>query len=292
MKATRMKQTCHYLGALLLALPLLSQPLQAAPIKYQRIMVLDYDEDAQEKSIPLVTKRGFVTQIDFGRGETIESLGGSGTAAAVTGDADGWIVVGRKGDRHVYIKPKAEAHPSNLLVVTNRYNYAFDLRILPDDARADGNWRLSFRYPNEPANPAEVRANQIAFALAAPNDRRNLKYRVETLRGNGDILPAKVWDDGRFTYMAMGNNREIPAAFKIDGNGAESLVNLHTEGQTLVIHEVARRFLLRLDKQEIGIWNEAFDPEGLPNQTGTSSDRVVREVIDPPLSGANAGGRP
>ena len=266
---------------LCIALSLLTGQASAAPIKFQRIMVLDYDEDAQDKSIPILTKRGFVTQIDFGKGEAIESLGGTSQAAALTGDADGWIVVGRKGDRHVYLKPKSEAHPSNLLVVTNRYNYAFELRILPDDARSDGVWRLSFRYPNDGLSSAEVRANQVAFALGSPTEKRNLKYRIELIRGNGDIMPKKVWDDGRFTYIAMGNNREIPAAFKVDGNDGESTVNLHSEGQLLVIHEVARRFLLRLDKQEVGIWNEAFDPDGMSSPTGTTSDRVVREVVEP-----------
>ena len=263
----------------------------AAPIKFQRIMVLDYDEESQDKSIPILTKRGFVTQIDFGKGEAIESLGGTSQAAALTGDSDGWIVVGRKGDRHVYLKPKAEAHPSNLLVVTNRYNYAFELRILPDESRSDGVWRLGFRYPNEGLSSAEVRANQVSFALASPTEKRNLKYRIESLRGNGDILPKKVWDDGRFTYIAMGNNREIPAAFKVDGNDTESTVNLHTEGQLLVIHEVARRFLLRLDKQEVGIWNEAFDPEGMSNPTGTTSDQVIREVVEPENGASHSGGR-
>ena len=275
-------------AGIIVALCVLVGSALAAPIKFQRIMVLDYDEDAQDKSIPILTKRGFVTQIDFGKGEAIESLGGTSQAAALTGDSDGWIVVGRKGDRHVYLKPKAEAHPSNLLVVTNRYNYAFELRILPDEARSDGVWRLGFRYPNDGLSSAEVRANQVAFALDSPTEKRNLKYRIEMIRGNGDIMPKKVWDDGRFTYIAMGNNREIPAAFKVDGNNGESTVNLHTEGQLLVIHEVARRFVLRLDKQEVGIWNEAFDPEGMPNQTGTTSDRVLREVVEPatiPLGG-------
>lgn len=265
----------------LVALCLGSGLVSAAPVKFQRIMTLDYDEDAQDKSIPILTKRGFVTQIDFGKGEAIESLGGTSQAAALTGDADGWIVVGRKGDRHVYLKPKSEANPSNLLVVTNRYNYAFELRILPDDARSDGVWRLSFRYPNEGLNSAEVRANQVAYALDSPTEKKNLKYRIDLIKGNGDILPKKVWDDGRFTYIAMGNNREIPAAFKVDGNDGESTVNLHTDGQLLVIHEVARRFLLRLDKQEVGIWNDAFDPDGMANQTGTTSDRVVRDVVVP-----------
>jgi type IV secretion system protein VirB9 len=274
-----------------LALSLIAGSATAAPIKFQRIMVLDYDEEAQDKSIPILTKRGFVTQIDFGKGEAIESLGGTSQAAALTGDADGWIVVGRKGDRHVYLKPKAEAYPSNLLVVTNRYNYAFELRILPDGSRSDGVWRMSFRYPNDGLSTAEVRANQVAFALGAPAEKKNLKYRVEVVRGNGDILPKKVWDDGRFTYISLGNNREVPAAFKVDGNGDESTVNLHTEGQVLVIHEVARRFVLRLDKQEVGIWNEAFDPEGMSNPTGTTSDQVVREVVEPENGASHSGGR-
>lgn len=279
-------------AALSLILLMSVATVNAAPLRIQRIMVMDYDEEAQAKTIPIVAKRGFVTQIDFGKGESIESLGSSGQAAALTGDADGWIVVGRKGDRHVYLKPKAEAFPSNLLVVTNRYNYAFDLRVLPDDARSDGMWRLSFRYPNDGMSSAEVRANQVAFALASPTDKRNLKYRIESLSGNGDILPKKVWDDGRFTYIAMGNNREIPAAFKVDGQGAESMVNLHTEGQLLVIHEVVRGLILKLDKQEVGIWNEAFDPEGMANPTGTTSDRVVREVVENDAPANQKGGRP
>ena len=277
--------------AIIASLSLVSGFVSAAPVKFQRIMVLDYDEDAQDKSIPILTKRGFVTQIDFGKGETIESLGGTSQAAALTGDADGWIVVGRKGDRHLYLKPKSEAYPSNLLVVTNRYNYAFELRILPDESRSDGVWRLSFRYPNDGLSNAEVRANQVAYALGSPTEKRNLKYRIELIRGNGDILPKKAWDDGRFTYIAMGNNREIPAAFKVDGNDGESTVNLHTEGQLLVIHEVARRFLLRLDKQEVGIWNEAFDPDGMANTTGTASSEVVREVVQPETMPLPMGGR-
>ena len=164
---------------------LVSGFVSAAPIKFQRIMVLDYDEAAQDKSIPILTKRGFVTQIDFGKGETIESLGGTSQAAALTGDADGWIVVGRKGDRHLYLKPKAEAYPSNLMVVTNRYNYAFDLRILPDTSSSDGVWRLSFRYPNDGFSNPEFKANQVASALDAPAEKRNLKYRVKLITGNG-----------------------------------------------------------------------------------------------------------
>ncbi len=277
--------------AVIASLSLVSGFVSAAPVKFQRIMVLDYDEDAQDKSIPILTKRGFVTQIDFGKGEAIESLGASSQAAALTGDADGWIVVGRKGDRHLYLKPKSEAYPSNLLVVTNRYNYAFELRILPDESRSDGVWRLSFRYPNEGLSNAEVRANQVAYALGSPTEKRNLKYRIELIRGNGDILPKKAWDDGRFTYIAMGNNRDIPAAFKVDGNDGESTVNMHTEGQLLVIHEVARRFLLRLDKQEVGLWNEAFDPEGMANTTGTASSEVVREVVQPETTALPTGGR-
>jgi type IV secretion system protein VirB9 len=277
--------------AIIASLSLVSGFVSAAPLKFQRIMVLDYDEDAQDKSIPILTKRGFVTQIDFGKGEAIESLGATSQAAALTGDADGWIVVGRKGDRHLYLKPKSEAYPSNLLVVTNRYNYAFELRILPDESRSDGVWRLSFRYPNDGLSNAEVRANQVAYALGSPTEKRNLKYRIELIRGNGDILPKKAWDDGRFTYIAMGNNHEIPAAFKLDGNDGESTVNLHTEGQLLVIHEVARRFLLRLDKQEVGIWNEAFDPDGMANTTGTASSEVVREVVQPETMALPMGGR-
>lgn len=46
------------LNLALVALTLVSGLVNAAPIKFQRIMVLDYDEAAQDKSIPILTKRG------------------------------------------------------------------------------------------------------------------------------------------------------------------------------------------------------------------------------------------
>ena len=44
----------------------------------------------------------------------------------------------------------------------------------------------------------------------------------------------------------------------------------------VVIHEVSRRWVLRLDKQTVGLWNDNFNPEGVPPIAGTVSGKVQR----------------
>jgi type IV secretion system protein VirB9 len=50
------------------------------------------------------------------------------------------------------------------------------------------------------------------------------------------------------------------------------------EGDLMVIHEVARRFVMRLGNQVIGLWNESFDVDGAPPIDGTSAPGVARTL--------------
>jgi len=48
------------------------------------------------------------------------------------------------------------------------------------------------------------------------------------------------------------------------------------DGDTVVVHEIAKRFVLRLGDEVVGLWNDAYDMDGVPPQDGTTVDGVKR----------------
>jgi type IV secretion system protein VirB9 len=99
---------------------------------------------------------------------------------------------------------------------------------------------------------------------------------MEVILHSDDIAPTAAWDDGRFTYLRIPNNRRMPAVFRVADDGTESVVDKHVQGDTIVVHEVAKRFVLRLADEVVGIWNDAYDMDGVPPQGGTTASGVKR----------------
>lgn len=226
---------------------------------------------------PIRARRGFVTQVVLGPGETIIDKRG--------GDSDGWEVGDIPGSAMLSIKPRLSANNSNLIVTTNQRVYVMSLEVVPTQTTC-GNWQLVFKIPAPPAvavikeTPQMAAAREAAAmkkAMKAVPEPRNWNYSMQALPGSDDITPNEVYDDGRFTFVRFSGNRELPAIFRVSSDGEEVIVDRHMQGRdVMVIHEIARRFVLRLDKQAIGLWNDSFDAEGVPPVAGTVSDRVQR----------------
>lgn len=227
---------------------------------------------------PVRAKRGFVTQIVLGAGETIIDKRG--------GDTDGWEVSSVQGQPILTVKPRSNANPSNLIITTDRRAYVMSLYVLPDNSRCNGTWQIIYSIPQPPAiaivreTPEQIAAKRKATlkeALKSVPENKNWSYSMEALTGSDDIVPNEIYDDGRFTFMRFSGNRELPSIFRVTPDNEEVIVDRHMEGRDLVvIHEVARRWVLRLDKQTIGIWNDNFDLDGIPPVAGTVSDKVQR----------------
>jgi type IV secretion system protein VirB9 len=228
----------------------------------------------------LQARRGYVSEIRLGAGDAIAT-------DPMGGDTDGWDVVSPIGATVVTVKPRLKAISSNLILQTASRSYLVDLEVIPDTSPCKGERQLSFRVPAPPVvlmpePPAVVAAREAQAVQEAMNDvppARNWSYTMQALPGSDDILPTEVYDDGRFTFIRIPGNRDVPSVFRIAADGTESFVERHMEGRDLiVVHEISRRWVLRLDKQTVGIWNEAFDIEGVPPVAGTRSDRVRRVV--------------
>lgn len=234
-----------------------------------RIISVPYDSNAV---VPLNLKRGFVTQIALEESEEIMDV--------AVGDSLNWIIVAKKGEYRVYIKPKGMAAHSNLLVVTNKRSYSFDLNVLPDGARSKDDtpeYKVSFRYAKNPedSDPAH---GKTSFKPDTNTPKLNRNYSMQAAKDSESITPNAAYDDGRFTYVRIPNNREIPAIFERADDGVETLINFHIEGDLIVIHRVSKRFVLRLGKEVVGVWNDAWDPEGNRAADGTVVDRALPKL--------------
>ncbi|MGF6479561.1 TrbG/VirB9 family P-type conjugative transfer protein [Paraburkholderia sp. JPY419] len=223
--------------------------------------------------VRIEAQRGFATHIALDSHEHI--------LVVAPGDRDGWQVVADKGDHDVYLKPKLAAHDSNLEIRTDRHSYSFDLVVLPLKARFGNDremYRVTFVYPDELATQGQgdSDAARVAKRLAQLPTVRNARYSMQVMPDSDDIAPTAAWDDGRFTYLRIPNNRRMPAIFRVADDGTESVVDRHVERDTIVVHEVAKRFVLRLGNEVVGIWNDAYDMDGVPPYDGTTVNGVKR----------------
>jgi type IV secretion system protein VirB9 len=258
----------------LVALMVLSQAARAYDLPGwsddSRVRQIVYAPDAV---VRIQAQRGFATHIALDPHEQIQVV--------APGDRDGWQVVANRGDHDVYLKPQLAAHDSNLEIRTDKRSYSFDLVVLPLKAKFgndDEMYRVTFGYPEEAKAQAhtETDAELVAQRLGQQPVVRNTRYSMQVMPHSDDIAPTAAWDDGRFTYIRIPNNRRIPAIFRVADDGTESVVDRHMEDDVIVVHEVAKRFVLRLGDEVVGIWNDAYDMDGLPPHDGTTVTGVKR----------------
>lgn len=128
--------------------------------------------------------------------------------------------------------------------------------------------------PQTIALPASVEGR-----LALGPEIKNTHYTMNHA-GGGDLLaPSLAFDDQRFTYLKFPANRQIPAPFVLGADGNETRANFRMqEGGLMVIEKIARAFILRLGEAVVGIYNEAFDADGVEIPTAVAAPGVVREV--------------
>jgi type IV secretion system protein VirB9 len=260
--------------------------------------------------VTVAVRRGVVTHVVLGPDEAITEVGAGLGGDCARAEAV-WCIAAQPGGRHLFVKPKSSASaPNNLAVVTDRRTHSFRFVVLPDGDARQPVYRIVVRppaaaaprptlanaalpalpaLPPAPLKPPEPPAEVIvAERLGASPQIVNSAYSIAEGQNSEDIVPALVFDDGRFTYFRYPGNREIPAVFHVLGDGSESLVNTRMEGDLLVVDRVSRRLMLRAGSAVVGVWNDAFDLDGLPPRGGTTVPGVERSMKVDRASGAGA----
>jgi type IV secretion system protein VirB9 len=206
-----------------------------------RMRTVFYDSD---QVVAVVGDLGYQMMIEFGDGEHIENVS--------IGDALGWQVTPNKKATLLFLKPVAKGAHTNMTVVTDKRRYAFELRARAAEPRGrrDMTYLIRFLYPPEPPAPAAQ-----AAPPAAPPVMRNRAY---SYTGSRAVLPALVFDDGRFTYFRWPEGAATPALFLVEKDGSESLVNYGVRDGYQIVEQVAPRFVLRNGKEVAYVINDAW----------------------------------
>ena len=232
-----------------------------------RIRVASYNGDEVYKLRGFV---GYQIDLEFETGETFTGLG--------AGDLEGLSFIGQ--DNHLFLKPKAAKVATNLTVLTSRRHYQFDYTAV---ARRSGDdqeviYALRFMYPPPPSQSASDAVakhldSQLESAMAARPQNIDYWYC-----GQAALRPVAAADDGVHTRLRFAANSDLPAIFVRNEDGSESLLNFSMDAGDVIVHRVAKQFILRRGRLTGCVVNRGFIGGGARLDSGTVAPSVERRV--------------
>lgn len=240
----------HYLaGILVLAMACVAQPVGA-----QAIQEYEY---ADNTIYTIRTGLGITTQIELSKDEQILDYS--------TGFTSGWELTRR--DNVFYLKPKNVDVDTNLVIRTATHSYVFELKVVATDWRAleqaknqGVQYKVVFKYPNETKFVAEADvAPEISTELRSDREYNfNYDYAVRGKKLSW-LVPASIYDDGRFTYIRMPDlskfpSGNFPAVYGRERkNSDDFVVNTTVENNIIVVHGIYPFLVIRHGKNVIGV---------------------------------------
>ncbi len=202
-------------------------------------------------SYTVLSRPGAVTDIQYSPDERIVAL--------ALGDTTQWMTSKTPG--HVFIKPLRSDIYTSATLVTDKRTYQLTLRASPES----GKWYQQVRwvYPDEMMWKAQEqerrrdreeterkRLDDIGVSPGVAIEKLNFSYSVQ---GEAPFKPVTVFDDGKFTWIRLGQGvQELPALFVLTEQGAE-LANYVVKGDYLVIQRLVPAALLKLGNAQVRI---------------------------------------
>jgi len=232
----------------------------------QRVKTIVYNEN---DVVSLKGYYGYQTTISFAPYEKIQNIS--------IGDSVSWQVVPNKAGNILFIKPVEERATTNMTVITDRRIYNFELTsgLAGSPRNSNITFMLKFQYPMDSvmdfsdqnggpatifsadrpyATKSEITENAIS-SVGAPRDL-NFEY---SYKGEEDIAPSTVFDNGEFTYFRFNNMSDLPAIFSVDKDRNESVVNYHLEDGYVVVESIGKQYTLRHGEDEACVFNDQFN---------------------------------
>jgi type IV secretion system protein VirB9 len=241
----------------IVAVPVWSESVPVGAAPDGRVRRAIYDRDQVYRLQGYV---GFEIDLEFQAGESFVGLG--------SGDIEALSFVSQ--DNHLFLKPKAPKVSTNLTVLTSRrsYQFLYTAGFKPRNGDSDVIFVVRFSYP-----PENTDAVDHVDTLLGSTTPRNFDYGY---CGAVAIKPIAASDDGSHTRIRFAANSEQPGIFALNEDGSESLLNFNMDGADVVIHRVARQFIVRRGKLMGRIVNQGFSGAGQRLDSGTVSPRVRR----------------
>lgn len=243
-----MKKLILFLGLfLIMPISLYSAELPKSGEFDLRVRNINYNE---EQVTTINAHYGFTTHIKFGDDEVITDV--------AIGDPLAWSIQVR--NNHVFLKPKEDNADTNMSILTTKNVYIFDLRSFKEVHNKPKFYLVSFKYPQKERTLAEIEAEKqkIDNLLNQEVSQQALNYNYWKV-GTNKINPIKMYDDGRFVYITFAQSNDFPAVFKEISGKEESLLNFHIEKDTMILHKLAERIVLRRGNDVILLINQNYN---------------------------------
>lgn len=240
--------------------------------KDARVQLFDYDPTTV---YVIKTRLGYSSLVQLEDGEELDDNGGLGM-----GDAKAWSLA-VKGN-NIFFKPIGDDASTNMILVTNKRSYAFELKTVAGDSD-NQTYIARFVYPQPKSQPEtpQPKPKPKNLALVGQDTQGNnllIDADINTnyvFRGAPQLKPTYAWDNGRFTYLKFAHAGDMPTIYRVLPDNSEALVNTHIEGDTLVLQEIGYKYRLRFGHVVGELGNQQIRQPAF-NNTGTSDKELIR----------------
>jgi type IV secretion system protein VirB9 len=227
-----------------------------------RIREILYDEN---QVVQLRGHLGFEIAVEFNPDERIENVS--------VGDSLSWQVTPNRKATMLFIKPMAKTTPTSMTVVTSQRIYTFMLVVSDSKSVNDASAMLRLRFTYPP--PPKVEEDKPP-APQEPDVRPEALNFDYDFKGAKQLVPARVFDDGRATYFQFVENKDVPAVFVIGTDGKEETANTRVSGKYTVVDFTAKTFVLRYGKAKLEVKNRNWR-EPRPGPNGPAPNNSARQ---------------
>ncbi len=277
MKIVKLKQIALLLSLLVFSSSALAQIIPITTDSRIKTLVYNPNEVYELKFF-----YGYQSFIEFSDSEEIETIS--------LGEAFAWRIT--PSGKRLFIRPLEIAAHTNMTIITSKRTYHFDIKSGEFDGKADEElvYTVRFYYPQigqplpippqlasaAPPPPQALAVNKRTvfqtFSGQGRIDESKNQKNILKIGGNPEgfelnfnysmagksnaILPLKVYDNGRETFMQFkDNNAIIPNISAVDDFGGEYPLNYIIKDNYVVLPAVSRQFTLRRNNDLLCIYN-------------------------------------
>ena len=187
-----------------------------------RLQTIAYNAD---QIVELSVASGYQLMVRFAPGERIETI--------AVGDSGAWQVTANKRGDYLFVKAIGEGRATNMTVVTDARVYAFELT-QGTSFGGDQAFSVRFTYPEETAQ-----------ARSEKDSATNYRYRLSGARA---LRPSLITQKGQTLVIEWPESAALPAIFKIEEDGQETLVNGEMKDGAFRVMGLPKKLVFRLDR--------------------------------------------